>query len=134
MNDDNNDPLANALGLTPFRPQDVVEVAPAVVETDQQEYAKTQIRSAIEDGRQALGDLLNIAQSSQHPRAFEVVAKLIDTVTNASEKLAGLEIKQQEFVKKSQQPSQSGPGTVNNNLFVGNATELLRMIKETQKK
>lgn len=121
MSTSNNDPLAQALGITP-----VTQIAPAVVDSteENQTFAKNQIRSAIQDGQLALGELMQIAASSQHPRAYEVLATLVKTIAESSEKLANIEIKQQELVRKNQSPS-----TINNNLYVGNASELLKMLK-----
>lgn len=136
MSDDKKkDPIASALGLSPISIIDttpVIEVAPPIVELENQQYAKDQMRDAIETAQDALSEILEIAKQSQAPRAFEVVATLVTAITASSEKLAVLEMKHQDHVKRSTEPV--GGQTVNNNLFVGNATELLRMLKSAQSK
>lgn len=124
-----DDPIAKALNITPLIADHGDVVEPVVAESPSQEYAKTQIKSAIQDGQTALGELLQIASSSQHPRAYEVVATLIKTISDSSTALASIDHKQQELRFKT---GDSGSKTVNNNLFVGNASELLRILKNAK--
>jgi len=70
--------------------------------------------------------MLEIAKSSEHPRAFEVVNQLMKTMSDAQKDL--LEVKKRQ--KELETPDkQEGPTTVNNSLFVGSTEELLKMIK-----
>jgi len=79
----------------------------------------------IETGHDAMSSMLEIAKSSEHPRAFEVVNQLMKTMADAQKDL--LEIKKRQ--KDIEVPEQTGPTTVNNSLFVGSTAELQQLLK-----
>jgi len=79
----------------------------------------------IDKGKSAIDDILEIAKHSEHPRAFEVAATLIKNVTEANEKLIGLQKTMREVTKKS-----SGSGTtIDKAIFVGSTAELSKFLK-----
>ena len=82
--------------------------------------------AAIEKGQEALNGILDVAQMSQSPRGYEVAATLLKAVADANKDLLELSKKKKDLLK---QEDNKGPSTVNNNMFVGNASELLKMIK-----
>ena len=133
---DKDDPISKALELTPLMqlsdnsaPPQVVEVSPLQNEeqiTDDFEYARGNLIAVIEKGQEALSGIVDVAGMSQHPRSFEVVATLISAVTNANKDLLELQKRKKDLLKKE---DPKGPSTTNNNLFVGNTSELLKMIK-----
>ncbi|NBV29138.1 hypothetical protein EBS02_09025, partial [bacterium] len=57
---------------------------------DDFEYARGSMINVIEKGQEALNDMLDVAQRSQHPRGYEVVATLISTIANANKDLLDL--------------------------------------------
>jgi hypothetical protein len=128
----NNDPIADILDITPIshhRAADVVildEVANNV-STDY-EYARGNIINILEKGNEALSDMIQFAQQSQHPRGYEVVATLIKTLSETNKDLLEL-IKK----KKDLETTQEGPTNVQNNLFVGSTNELLKLLKNNGK-
>jgi hypothetical protein len=93
---------------------------------DDFEYARGNLISVIEKGQEALNGILDVAGMSQHPRSYEVVSGLIKTLTDANKDLLQLS-KQHKDLKQADK--NSGPQTVNNNLFVGSTAELQKMLK-----
>lgn len=116
------DPIANTLDLRPMPPKRVD--IPTV--DDDFEFARGNMIAVISKGQEALSDMLEVAGMSQSARSYEVVATLISTVAAANKDLLDLSKKKKELMKVD---DQRGPSTVNNNMFVGNASELLKMIK-----
>ena len=55
--------------------------------------SKDNLQEFIENGKEALEELFQIAKAGQHPRAFEVYAKLMDTLLSANEKLLDMQSK-----------------------------------------
>jgi hypothetical protein len=96
---------------------------------DDFEYARGNMIAAIEKGQEALSSMLQVAGQSQQARSYEVVATLLKTVADANKDLLELSKKKKELMKSDES---KGPSTVNNNMFVGNASELLKMIKNNQ--
>lgn len=99
------------------------------IETDYK-YARENLYEIIENGSHALNELVEIAKSSEHPRAFEVVASLMKTLTDANKDLLDIQSK----VKKLKTDDvQTGPNNVTNALFVGSTAELQNMLKDNLK-
>ena len=97
------------------------------IDTDYK-YARENLYEIIENGSHALHELVEIAKASEHPRAFEVVASLMKTLTEANKDL--LEV-QAKVKKLKQEESIKGPSNVTNALFIGSTTELQNMLKDT---
>ena len=96
------------------------------------EYTRGNLYSIIEKGQEAIYGILELAQESEMPRAYEVAGQLIKSVSDATDKLMDLQKKLKD-VKEEQQAK--GPSTVNNALFVGSTADLAKLIKgETPKK
>lgn len=120
------DKIAQILNL-PVVPDPVKDIVQAPVQSNPEDQAKddfdtarNSIIGALETGQVALEQLSQIAVGSQHPRAFEVVAKLVDTIRDTSESLVDLhKQKQQKHVENN---------TVNNKLIIS-TNDLLKMLK-----
>jgi len=90
-------------------------------------YARENFYSVIETGTKALEQMLDVAQASEHPRAYEVVSTLMKTLIDANKDL----VKMNEDRKKSKAPEEQDHKSVtNNNLFVGSTSELQKMLKD----
>lgn len=121
-----NDQIAQTLDLAPLPQQPLAVVEPTHSDqiTDDFEYARGNLISAIEKGQEALTNIVDVAGMSQHPRAFEVVATLLKTVADANKDLLELQKRKRDLTGIA-----STPTTVNNNLFVGSTAELQQLIK-----
>ena len=89
-------------------------------------YARENLYNIIERGSDALNTLVDVANQSQHPRAFEVVGQLVKTLSDTNKDL--LELQMKVKVIKKDIPDQ--PQNVTNALFVGNTSELQKMINK----
>lgn len=121
-----NDPISKALNMVPMQEVLPVESKP-IDNNDDFEYARGNMLSILERGNGALDSLLDVADQSQHPRAYEVVATLIKTLADANKDLLELQKKNKELKKVE---DNNTPKTINNNLFVGSTTELQRLLKK----
>jgi multidrug efflux pump subunit AcrA (membrane-fusion protein) len=131
MNNANNDPIGNALGLNPI--QNTINNMMAEAQNDSAssdfETARANVLTVIENGQEAISTLSEIATSSQHPRAFEVLAKLMDTVLNANKDLLDLQSKIRD-IQAIDAPINGTTRTINNNLFVGSTAELQKVLSD----
>ena len=80
------------------------------------EYTRGNLYSIIEKGQEALNGVLELAQESEMPRAYEVAGQLIKNVADATDKLLDLQKKLKDVEAEEKV---KGPSTVNNALFVG---------------
>ena len=90
------------------------------------EYTRGNLYSIIEKGQEAINGILELAQESEMPRAYEVAGQLIKNVADATDKLMDL----QKKLKEVEEEKQKCPTTVNNALFVGSTTELAKILKQ----
>ena len=102
-----------------------VDKTDETVDTDFK-YARENLYNIIEKGSDALNTLVDVANQSQHPRAFEVVSQLVKTLSDTNKDL--LEIQKKVKIIKKDIPDQ--PQNVTNALFVGNTSELQKMINK----
>ena len=90
------------------------------------EYTRGNLYSIIEKGQEAINGILELAQDSEMPRAYEVAGQLIKSVSDATDKLMDLQKKLKDVEEENKQ---KGPSTVNNALFVGSTAELQKLLK-----
>ena len=90
------------------------------------EYTRGNLYSIIEKGQEAINGILELAQDSEMPRAYEVAGQLIKSVSDATDKLMDLQKKLKDVNKEEEA---KGPSTVNNALFVGSTSELSKILK-----
>ena len=98
------------------------------------EYTRGNLYSIIEKGQEAINGILELAQESEMPRAYEVAGQLIKNVADATDKLMDL----QKKLKDVNEESKKGPTNVTNALFVGSTSDLSKFLKsqneDTEKK
>jgi len=92
------------------------------------EYTRGNLYSIIEKGQEALNGILELAQESEMPRAYEVAGQLIKNVADATDKLMKL---QKELKEVTEETKTKNPTNVTNALFVGSTAELAKLLKDT---
>lgn len=100
------------------------------------DYEKTRnnLHGLLATGQDALMHALEVAKSSEHPRAFEVVGNLMNQLADINEKLLKLSEKKQKL--DSPKETSEGPTktvTNNNAIFVGSTSELNKIIHNMSK-
>ena len=93
------------------------------------QYARGNLYSLIDKGQEAVIGALDLAMSSDHPRAYEVAGQLIKHVGDVADKLMALQ-KDKKNVKEESVKTQ----VTNNSLFVGSTADLQKMLKQASKK
>jgi hypothetical protein len=91
------------------------------------DYTRGNLYSLIEKGQEAINGILELAQESEMPRAYEVAGQLIKNVADATDKLMDLQKKLKDI---EEEKVSKGPTTVNNALFVGSTAELAKLLKQ----
>jgi len=91
------------------------------------EYSRGQLYSIIEKGQEAINGILELAQESDSPRAYEVAGQLIKNVGDVTDKLIDLQKKMKDI---NQEQKGSAPTNVTNNaVFLGSTAELQKFLK-----
>ena len=126
--------LNDAFGAEPSELQKHVEsVKPTLKKSDTQdvkqdyEVSRAQLHNLVMKGQEAVDGILDVARSSDHPRAYEVAGQLIKNVGDVADKLIDLQKKMKEL---DADDTKAGPSTVNNTMFVGSTADLQKMLKQ----
>ena len=133
-------PLVLATADAPQESTDLVTISEPV-ELSQEEkeaeedfaVARENVKDILDKGTEALAGILRIAEASEHPRAYEVAANLIKTLTESNKSLLDLHETRRQLapIKVEEKKSEQASGNVtNNNVFVGSTAELLELIKQ----
>jgi hypothetical protein len=91
------------------------------------DFVRGELYNVIEKGQEALSGALDVANNTDHPRAYEVTGQLVKSVSDAAEKLIDLQKKMQDI---EEGPKSKQKVTNNNALFVGSTAELSKLLKQ----
>ena len=137
-----SDILDNVLGITDVvenatkdvtPPREIVVPETKLNDEDNDNDYKDQrenFYNLIERGQDAIDGILEVAQQSDHPRAFEVAGNLISQVADVTEKLGKL----QSAMKRLKEVPNNAPKNVTNALYVGSTAELQKLLKKDKGK
>ena len=92
---------------------------------DAYEQTKTNLQDLIDQGKDAMDEILLIAKNGQHPRAFEVYGTLLKNVVEANRELLSVQRQMRDMDKKNQVAAT----TIDKAIFIGSTSELNRLIK-----
>jgi hypothetical protein len=106
-----------------------VDVTNSTVTNDFEE-ARKNTKSLIHKADTALDNLLMVANQSEHPRAYEVAANLIKTLGDLNKDLLELQKRKMDLTGENKN---TGKTVIDKAVFVGNTSELLKMIKDKAK-
>ena len=126
--------LDKAFNITPEvveEPKPVVREKPDRLTKDDvskdYDYTRGNLYSIIEKGQEAIDGILELAQETEQPRAYEVAGQLIKSVSDATDKFMVLQKKLKDL---NEEDNKKSPTNVTNALFVGSTAELAKMIKQ----
>ena len=95
---------------------------------DDFEYSRATYYELLEKGKESLEDMMEVARSSEHPRAYEVLSNLIKNMADVNDKLMDLNKKKKDMDKKEEKLI----GNTTNNLFVGTTADLQKLLQDDE--
>ena len=91
------------------------------------EYSRAQLYSLISKGQETLDGIMDVANESGSPRAFEVAGQVLKSTADIADKLMDL----QKKVKEIDETKNNTTNNVTNNaIFTGSTAELQKLIKK----
>lgn len=100
--------------------------------TDDYDYSRSKYRGILDRGEEALEGMMQLAQESEHPRAYEVLSNMLKNMADVTDKLMDLQKKKKELTKEDAKTAPPA-GMTQNNVFVGSTTDLQRMLLNSNK-
>ena len=120
--------LSQILDITPMDISKSTNVATkSVIITDDEKEMKDIMQTQkdiISLGVDSMEELIMIAKSTESPRAFEVVAAFLKNISDANKGMVDI------INEKNKKNEKEAPQVVNNNLYVGKASDLFQKIKD----
>ena len=93
---------------------------------DAYQQSKENLQGIIDQGKEAMEEILQIAKAGQHPRAFEVYGTLLKNMVDANKELLNIQKQMREMDNKIKDKS----GTqIDKAIFIGSTVELNKLIK-----
>jgi len=96
------------------------------------QYARSQIYNIIDKMQESLNGAMEVAEQSDHPRAYEVVFNGAKNAADVVDKLADLHKKMKEVEVADQRVEATQNNTQNNIYMTGSTADLMKMIKDSQ--
>lgn len=140
-----NDKISEVLGLRPLdeaKKEDLPSViddasVPSIdvkdIEDDETikdiEQARGNIKNIIEQGDDALKEMIALAKQSESPRAFEVASTLMKTLLDANKDFVEMSTKKKYAKEEKMGPKEAAQTNVTNNNLILSTADLLKMIK-----
>jgi hypothetical protein len=94
--------------------------------TDAYQQSKENLQGIIDQGQEAMEEILNIAKAGQHPRAFEVYGTLLKNMVDANKELLNI---QKQMRDMDEEKKAKGGTNIDKAIFVGSTAELNKLIK-----
>ena len=91
------------------------------------------LKELIQKGSAAIDGILNLANETEQPRAYEVLAQLIKTVSETNKDLLNMHNQMKTIKGEPQQTNNSGNKITNNSIFVGSTAELQKLLRGKMK-
>ena len=137
-----DDKINEALGISTDKPatkqvikKDYTPPVPRLEDKNKEDvdndykYSRENYYNLIERGQDAIQGILDIANESQHPRAYEVAGNLIKQVADTVDKLQDLQGK----LKTLKDVPNKTTANIKQALFVGSSADLHKMLKNKNK-
>lgn len=143
----NDDKLAKVLGVRPLAEAKLeTENVPEVIEEQSQEVvvastenddtlndieqARGNIKNIIEQGDDALKEMIELAKQSESPRAFEVASTLMKTLLDANKDFVEMSTKKKYAKEEANGPKEAAQTNVTNNNLILSTADLLKMMRD----
>ena len=95
--------------------------------TDAYQQSKENLQEIIDQGKDAMEELRQIASAGQHPRAFEVYGTLLKNMVDANKELLNIQKQMREMDEEKKKGK--GDTNIDKAIFVGSTTELSKFLK-----
>lgn len=131
-----NDNLSEIFDIEPIKIEqtntEIVEVQTNIIHEDELEsdfgIARNNIKNLLSKGDSAIDNLIKVAEESEHPRAYEVVATLMKTMADLNKDLLDLRKKKQDI--SGIKPVETNQTNIDKAVFVGSTTDLIKLLKD----
>jgi len=98
--------------------------------TDAYQQSRENLQGIIDQGREAMDQILEISKQGQHPRSFEVYGTLLKNMVDANKELLNIQKQMRDMDKRKE----TNNTTIDQAIFVGSTSELSKLLKNNNEK
>ena len=98
--------------------------------TDAYQQSRENLQGLIDQGKEAMEEILNVAKAGQHPRAFEVYGTLLKNVVDANKELLAIQKQIRDMDGKKRETNNTN---IDKAIFVGSTDELNKLLNNGNK-
>jgi len=95
--------------------------------TDAYQQSRENLQGIIDQGQEAMHEILEIAKAGQHPRAFEVYGGLLKNMVDANKELLAIQKQMREMDNTKKETNNT---TIDKAIFVGSTADLGKLLKD----
>ena len=101
---------------------------------DDFDFSRKVYLDLISTGQEALSNMINVADATEHPRAYEVLSGMIKNIGDINDKLMDHHKKKKEIHKTESKDSPAQiPSSTTNNVFFGSTSDLQKLLADREK-
>ena len=93
--------------------------------SDDYQQSRENLQGIIDQGKEAMEDILRIARESEHPRAFEVFGTLLKNMVDANKELLNIQKQMRDMNGKKEVNNT----TIDKAIFLGSTKDLSALLK-----
>jgi len=97
---------------------------------DAYQQSRENLQGIIDQGQEAMHEILEISKAGQHPRSFEVYSGLLKNMVDANKELLNIQKQMRDMDKKKEVTNT----TIDKAIFVGSTNELSKLLKGNTEK
>ena len=99
--------------------------------TDAYQQSRENLQGIIDQGQEAMHEILQIAKAGQHPRAFEVYGGLLKNMVDANKELLNIQKQMRDMTGVKKEVNNTN---IDKAIFVGSTSELSKLLKDNGNK
>jgi len=123
--------LSDIFGIENIPAEEVIDVKTLSVPEDISpeadfEFARRNMRDLLHKGSKAVDKILQVADATEHPRAYEVASNMIKQLGDMNKDLLALQKARRDLSPQAIQPTVN----VDKAVFIGSTRDLIKQIKQ----
>lgn len=94
------------------------------------EYSRDTYYELLEKGKESLDLMIDVARSSEHPRAFEVLSTMIKQISDVNDRLMDLNKKNKDLQSTAKGGAPKSIENQQNNIFLSSTADLQKLLSQ----
>jgi len=94
-------------------------------------FSRAKLKSLIDKAEHSLEGLMTVAEEAEHPRTYEVLAGMLQTTSDMTDKLMDLQRKRKDILAPQKNNTDHSPNPTNVAVFIGTSADLQKRLSSS---